>query len=134
MPQSGPAESLPFDRVVVPVQGTDREFDVQRWAVEFAAATGAPVAAVHVSPDPDAVPADVFQFLEKFCDDRDVELETHVLAGTEEGVVEVLLSELDALDLVIIGTAKLGHGYHVGSVAEGLIQGAPGPVQVLRIE
>lgn len=134
MTQAGPTESLPFDRVVVPVQGTDREYDVQQWAVEFATATGAPIAAVHVTADPDAVPADTFQFLGKLCEEREVTLDTHVAAGTEEEVVDVLLAELDAMDLVIIGTRKLGQGYHVGSVAEGLIQGAPGPVQVLRIE
>lgn len=134
MPQSGPAQSLPFDRVVVPVQGTDREYDVQQWAVEFASSTRSPITAVHVSDEPDQVPPDLFQFLEKLCEDRDVELETHVPAGTDEEVVEVLLAELTPMDLVIIGTRQLGQGYHVGSVAEGLIQGAPGPVQVLRIE
>lgn len=134
MVQAGPAESLPFDRIVVPVQGTDREYDVQQWAVEFASSTGAPIAAVHVSADPDQVPDDIFQFVDKLAGDRQVSLETHVLAGTEKEVVDVLLSELDAMDLVIIGTRKLGRGYHVGSVSDGLIQGAPGPVQVLRIE
>ncbi|MDX1612341.1 MAG: universal stress protein, partial [Candidatus Thermoplasmatota archaeon] len=39
----------PAERIVIPVQGTDREYEAQQWAVEFAAALSVPVYAVHVA-------------------------------------------------------------------------------------
>lgn len=122
----------PADRIVVPVEGTDREFIAQQWAVEFAAAMGVGVAAFHVATSARVPPPGVFAFLQEACTKWGVPLDTQVLAG--EDVVEELLPEMKTRDLVIIGTRRLAGHYHLGSVSLELIRRAPCPVQVVRIE
>lgn len=119
-------------RVVVPIGGSDSEYLVQQQAVEFASVLDAPVFAIHVSPAPDETRSDLFGYLEGLCRKWGVESETRTLGGTD--VVDALLTALDPSDLVFIGTAHLGNGFHVSSVAEALIRHAPCPVQVLRIQ
>lgn len=122
----------PADRIVVPVQGTDREFIAQQWAVEFAAALGVPVCALHVTLAGKAPDGGVFSFLDAACMKWGVTLDKQVLAG--EDVVDELVGEISARDLVIIGTRRLAGHYHVGSVARELVKRVHCPVQVVRIE
>lgn len=121
----------PADQIVVPVQGTDREYYAQQWAVEFAAAIGVPVLAVHVGDGSNEDDPEVFRFIRRLADKHSVSLETRMLHGQ---VVTELAAELSPRDLVVIGTRRLSHQYHVGSVAAGLIEKAPCPVQVVRLE
>jgi len=122
----------PIERVVVPVQGTDREFVAQQWAVELAAALGVRMHAVHVTADPDVDRADVFSFLEGECRKWGVDITTTVLSGTR--VAHELVEELGPRDLVIVGTRRLLAEYHMGSVAAELVRTAPCPVQIVRLE
>lgn len=125
----------PVDRLVVPVQGTDREYDAQRWAAELAAALSVPIHALHVSRgDEEEVHTDHFDFLSGVCEKWDVELDTRV--ASRDSVVEEVLDELGPRDLVVIGTRRLSssNDYHVGSVAGELVQNAPCPVQIVRLD
>lgn len=119
------------ERIVVPVQGTDREFVAQQWAVELAAALGVPLYAVHVVAG-DADAKEVFSFLRGACDKWGVAFEGTILQGTD--VVHQLVEELGPRDLVVIGTRQLASHYHVGSVAAELVRTAPCPVQIVRLE
>ena len=121
----------PADQVVIPVQGTDREYYAQQWAVEFAAAIGIPVKALHVGNGAQDDDPEVFRYIQRLADKHSVTLTTRTLHGD---VVEELAAELTPRDLVVIGTRKLAHHYHVGSVAAALIEKAPCPVQVVRLE
>lgn len=129
-----PEAFRPADRIVVPVQGTDREFLAQQWAVEFAAALGVPVCAVHVSSGAGDVPDEdeIFSYVGEEAMKWGVPIETHVLAGGLDPV-QAILDELKVRDLVVIGTRRLGGTFHVGSVTAELVRRAPCPVQVLRI-
>lgn len=134
-PDPTPGPFNPVDRLVVPVEGTDREFEVQQWVTELAAALAAPVHALHVSRgDEEEVHEDHFSFLEKACEKWDVELETRI--ASRDSVTDEILDELGPRDLVVIGTRRLaGSGdYHVGSVAGELVRNAPCPVQIVRLE
>ncbi|MBW3582130.1 MAG: universal stress protein [Euryarchaeota archaeon] len=122
----------PAEQIVVPVQGTDREFLAQQWAVEIAAALELPVRAVHVSGDAGDGAPDKFDYLEKLAKKHGVELKTEVIHGSD--VVRELVDELGARDLVVLGTRKLSHQYHIGSVAAALVEKAPCPVQIVRLE
>ncbi len=122
---------VPFNRIVIPVEGTDREYLVQDWAIEFAAALGTPVYAVHVANNPAGPPNGVFDFLESIAARWRVSLETRVQEAGD--VAEELLAELGPMDLVVLGTRRLGRRYHFGSVAESLVARAPCPVQVVRL-
>lgn len=126
-----PVTAAPVRRIVVPVSGTDREFLAQEHAVLFADALGVPLTAVKVSLAPDEESPDTFMFLEKLADRRGVPFEGIILAGTD--AVEVILSELDPLDLTIIGSERIGDRHHVGGFAERLLHDAPGAVQVVRL-
>jgi len=118
-----------LDRIVMPVSGSDREFLAQLTAVQLAAELRVPVTAVHVGDTDDD---EVFAYARKECDEWNVELDSVHLGGD---VVETLLSELGPRDLIVIGTRRLGHdGWHVGSVTLALIQRAPCPVQVVRLD
>jgi len=117
-------------RVVVPVGGTDREYLAQEQAVEMAAALGAPVFGLHIHTDVDP-PRAVFQYLEQQCERWGVPLETRALGGTDAAAE--LLQETGPMDLVVIGTRRLGGAFHLGSVANRLIQEGQGPVQVVRL-
>lgn len=121
----------PADRIVIPIQGTDREYLAQQWAVEMAAALKLPVRAVHVSNGTGNDPPDVFTYLQRIASKYSVTVTTKILHGE---IVEELVDELGARDLCVIGTRKLSHHYHIGSVAEALIEKAPCPVQVVRLE
>lgn len=123
-------EGLPVRRVVVPVEGSDREYLVQEHAVALAGALEVPLTAVHVQSATDGR-NDVFAWLEKQAQGWGVELQTLTLQGQEPAAV--LADELDAMDLVVIGSRRLGGRYHVGSVADRLIRDAPCPVQVVRL-
>lgn len=130
-----PATALPrglVGRVVVPIGGSDSEYLVQQQAVEFAAVLEAPVLGIHVTTAPDEAAVDLFRYLEGLCEKWGVPCETQTLA--HDDVAEALRRELDAGDLCFIGTAHLGNGYYVSSVAEALIRHAPCPVQVMRIQ
>ncbi len=122
------------ERIVVPVAGTDREFLAQQWAVELAAALGAPVRALHVAPAVGERMQGVFAFLDAECRKWGVKLSARSIAA--EDVVEEVIAELNPRDLVVIGTRRLAASpqYHVGSVAAELIRRAPCPVQVLRLD
>lgn len=130
-----PGTFQPVDRLVVPVEGTDREFDAQQWAAGIAAALGVPIHALHVTAgDETDQHTDHFDFLERVCGKWDVELDTRV-AGRNDVVAEIL-DELGPRDLVVLGTRRLGskNDYHVGSVAAELVQNAPCPVQIVRLD
>lgn len=130
-----PESFQPADRVVIPVQGTDREFLAQQWAVEFAAALGVPICAVHVATGAESADVDedeLFAYVGEEAMKWGVPIETHVLAG--RSVVDVVLDEVKPRDLIVIGTRRLGSAFHVGSVAAELVRRAPCPVQVVRIE
>ena len=120
----------PAARVVVPVQGTDREFVAEQWAVELAAALALPVHAVHVAPA-GSDGEGVFDFIRSVCEKWGVRLTTLVLHGSS--VAEELVEELEPRDLVVIGTRRLAQDYHVGSVAADLVRRAPCPVQIMRL-
>ncbi len=123
----------PAERIVIPVEGTDREYEAQQWAVEFAAALGVPVSALHVAPgDEDVERQDHFSFIEKLAEKWEVELDTVTISSND--VVDELVQELQPRDLVVIGTRKLSGQYHVGSVAAALVRKAPCPVQIVRLE
>jgi len=134
-PASAPSGFQPVDRLVVPVQGTDREFEAQQWAAGMAGSLGVPLHALHVSKgDEETAHHDHFDFLEGACEKRGVELETRIAQRNE--VVPEILDELGTRDLVVIGTRRLGsqNDYHVGSVAAELVQNAPCPVQIVRLD
>lgn len=136
MPSPPSSSTLqPVERLVVPVQGTDREFEVQQWAAELAAALDVSVHGLHVaSGNEEEVHHDHFSFLEKVCEKWGVTLETRV--ANRNDVAAEILDELGPRDLVVIGTRRLaGSGdYHVGSIAGHLVQNAPCPVQIVRLE
>lgn len=125
----------PADRIVIPVEGTDREYVVQQWAAELAAALGVPVHGLHVtSGDEEEIHDEHFSFLQTACEKWGVEL-THRVASRDNVAAEIL-DELGTRDLVVIGTRQLGgsQDYHVGSVAAELVRNAPCPVQIVRLE
>jgi nucleotide-binding universal stress UspA family protein len=124
-----------MDRLVVPVQGTDREFEVQQWATELAASLDVPVHALHVSSgQEEEIHGDHFSFIEKLCEKWGVEL-TKRIAGRDD-VAQEILDELAPRDLVVIGTRRMANGgdYHVGSVTAELVRHSPCPVQIVRLE
>jgi nucleotide-binding universal stress UspA family protein len=121
----------PVARIVVPVQGSDREYQAQTWGVQLAASLGCPLRAVHVASALGADDRIVFRFLRKQAREWGVPLETTVISSGDPA--EEVLAELRANDLVVIGTRQLGGRYHLGSLAEQLIRRAPCPVQVLRL-
>lgn len=120
VPESGLVE-----RIVIPVGGSDREFSVQQQAVEYAAALGAPLVAVHVTPTPDTVSLDLFGYLEGLCRRWGVVLQEQVIP--EADVQEAVLSVLDPQDLLIMGTARLDR-------AQALLRAAPCPVQFMPLD
>ncbi len=123
-------EVSPIGRIIVPVEGSDREFIVQEHAVTLAAALGIPVHAVHVRSALDPR-QDLFAWIEKEADQWSVDLECRSVDG--EDAAEEILQELKPLDLVIIGSSRAGSKYRLGSVADALIRRAPCPVQVVRL-
>lgn len=134
-PREAPESFQPLDRIVIPVEGTDREYEVQQWATELAAALDVPVHALHVDKGDSEEPhEDHFSFIEKLCDKWGVELSKRV-AGRDD-VTQEILDELAPRDLVVIGTRRMTNsgGYHVGSVAAELVERSPCPVQVVRLE
>jgi len=122
----------PIRRVVVPVGGTAREFVAQEQAIEMAAALRVPVLALHISADPDRAPADTFEYVEKLAEKWGVPFDSEILADMEPA--ERLVNELDAVDLLVIGTRRMGRKYHFGSVAEHLLQKATCLIQVVRLD
>lgn len=135
-PDEAPGSFQPMDRIVVPVQGTDREFEAQQWATELAASLGVQVHALHVtSGQEEELHGDHFSFIEKLCDKWGVELTKRV--ASRDDVTQEILDELAPRDLVVIGTRRMvnsGNDYHVGSVAGELVRQAPCPVQIVRLE
>lgn len=121
----------PVERVVIPVQGSDREYVAQQWAVEFAAALGIGVYAIHVVAPDEEEHADHFAYLESAAEKWGVDLKTRVSVANE--VVREIVDDLQARDLVVIGTRKLADTFHVGSVAAELVRQAPCPVQIVRL-
>lgn len=121
-----------FERVVVPIGGTDREFLAQEHAVELAAEIGAPVYAVHVAPDPAGAMPEVFDHIAQVCDRHGVALTRNTVAGAS--VVEELTQEARPRDLVVVGTRRMGGTYRLGSIAAELIAVAEAPVHVVRLD
>ncbi|MBI2078669.1 MAG: universal stress protein [Euryarchaeota archaeon] len=124
------AATRPFDRLVIPVQGSDEEYFAQQWVVEFAASAGIPIQALHVASSGGRAPRDLFSYLRRLGDKWGVKVEALVLEG--EPLAEIL-KELTPRDLVVIGTRRLATQYHLGSLTADLIRHAPCPVQVVRI-
>lgn len=122
----------PIEQIVIPVQGTDREFLAQSWAVELAAALELPVHAVHVDTEGTASRRDVFTYLNRQCEKWGVKATTRVIHGAD--IVQELVDELRPRDLVVLGSRRMAAQYHVGSVAVELVRKAPCPVQIVRIE
>lgn len=122
----------PVERIVVPVQGSDREFLAQSWAIELAASLGLPVYAVHVVEDPDAETSGTFAYLRGEAAKWQVAIDTTVLDGPDAATE--ILAELTPRDLVVLGTSRLSGKYHVGSVALELVRRSPCPVQIVRLE
>lgn len=123
-------EVSPISRIVVPVEGTDREYIVQEHAITLASALGIPVHAVHIRA-PVGAHNDVFVWMQKHAKEWGVDFDGQSLDG-EDAAAEIVL-ELQPLDLVIIGSSHAGTKYRLGSVAEYLIRHAPCPVQVVRL-
>lgn len=127
----------PIERIVVPVEGSDREYDAQMWAIQQAADMRVPVVAIHVGEphEADASERDVrdkFRYLEKECSEWNVPFELLLLRGGKVG--DEIVQELGPRDLVVIGTRRLGTQYHLGSLAAELVRRAPCPVEVVRLE
>ncbi len=125
-------DARPVRRVVVPIEGTDSEFLTQELAAEWASALGVSAHAVHVSAAPDEANEDLWSYFQKACDRWGVELDTQQLAGTD--AAQEILAELDAMDLLVIGTRRLTGRFHVGSVTQAILRDAPCAVQVVRLE
>jgi nucleotide-binding universal stress UspA family protein len=127
----------PANRIVIPVEGTDREFEAQQWAAKLAASLGIPVHALHVQTGPEDErngDADHFSFIEQLAEKWDIELRTRV-AGRDD-VAQEILDELGPRDLAVIGTRKMANSgqYQLSSVAAELVRRAPCPVQIVRLE
>lgn len=121
----------PVRRIVVPVAGTDREFLAQEQAVLYAYALGVPLVGVNVSMRPDEVRPDTFEFLHQVSKRRGVAFRSLVLVGTDP--VDALVEELDALDLVIVGSERIADRHRLPGVGERLLHDAPCAVQVVRL-
>ncbi len=130
--QAAAGEMRPVTRIVVPVAGTDREFIVQEHAVFMAGALEVPILAVHVTSPTEPANGHLFEWITKTCKEWNVELETHALDGDD--TADVLVEELEPMDLVIIGSERMGGRYHFGSVAERVVAQAPCPVQIIRLD
>ncbi len=126
-----PDEVKPIRRIVVPVEGSDREYLVQEHAVLMAAALGVGIHAVHVRSGSEDRDDDMFAWLNKEAAQFDVDVDTAILDG--EDPAEVLIEELAPLDLAIIGSARISGRFHISSVAERLVHDAPCPVQIIRL-
>jgi len=134
-PREAPGSFQPMDRIVVPVEGTDREFEAQQWATELAASLDVPVHALHVTDGrEEELHEDHFSFMEKLCDKWGVELIKRI--ATRESVTQEILDELAPRDLVVIGTRRMANDgdYHVSSVTAELVRNSPCPVQIVRLE
>ncbi len=124
-------ETKPVQRVVVGVEGVGGEELVQEQAALFAAALGVSVLGLHVH-DPGRPPRNgVFTYLERQCGRLGVRFMAQPMPGTDAG--DEIVAELDASDLCVLGTRRLGSRYHTGSVAKKVLDAAPGPVQLVRL-
>lgn len=117
------------ERIVVPVSGSDREYEAQQHAVEHAAALGAPLMGLHVTTEPEAVSFDIFGYLEGLCSRWGVHFLEEVIP--EGDPRSAILDALDPQDLLIMGTVRLGSAEP--SNAEHILRNAPCPVQILRL-
>ena len=111
-----PVPGGPVRRVVVPVGGTDREFLAQEQAVWFAEALDVPVVGVHVAALDEDGRDDLFTYIHQQCTRRNVRFEGLTLQGTDPAAT--VLDELDALDLAVVGSERLGGKNHLNSFAE----------------
>ncbi len=116
-------------RVVVPVGGTDREFVVQEQAMALARALRVPVVGLHISTEDE--PPDVFGFLTVLSRRHEVPLETRFISGPD--VADELANETTGVDVIVIGTRRLGDQYEE-SITQKLIQQADASVYVVRLE
>ncbi len=126
-----PRETHPVQRILVPVQGTDREFLAQDEAVRLAAALEVPVLALHVTRLPDETPPTIFDHVTAECQRWGVALDARMVAGTDPAWE--VSQEMGPLDLVVMGTRRAGSRFHVGSIAERLIRCAPARVLLIRL-
>ena len=126
-----PAPSL-VDEVVVPVEGTDREFFAQQSAVQIAASLGVVLRAIHIGSPGSRQRGDLFDYLRTESWRWGVPFESEIMEG--EDVAGEIVEEVGPRDLIVIGSRRLGHRFHIGSVTEALVRRAPCPVQIVRIE
>ncbi len=129
--QEGQGSPKTIDRVVVPVEGTDREFLVQQWAVELAASLDVPIHAVHVAEPGRGAPREIFEFLRREAGKWSVPVTTRALESGDAPAE--FLQELRVRDLVVVGTRRLASRFHVGSFTGRLVREAPCPVQIVRL-
>ncbi len=121
----------PVGRIVVPVGGTQEEHLAQEHAIELASALQVPILGVHVTPDPQEIPSRMFHFLNHHARAWGVAARAVVVSGNSPA--ENIVSMLNSMDLVVIGTRRLGTRYHMGSIAQHMVRCAPGFVQVVRL-
>lgn len=119
------------ERIVVPIEGSDREYLAQTWAVELAASLGLSIRAVHVRTGLEPEPGGLFAYIREEGAKWDVPVETAILDGTD--AASEILAELTSRDLVVVGTQRLAGKYEVGSVARELVRHSPCPVQLVRL-
>lgn len=118
-------------RVVVPVQGTDTEFLAHQRACALAAQLGVPAVGIHVAPPGQPGVGTPFAYLVREAARWKVPFSGRTIVGAS--VADEILAEIDALDLVVIGTRQLGTRYHVGSVAGEILKRAPCAVLMIRL-
>lgn len=121
----------PARRIVVPIGGSDREFLAQEQAVEYAAALGIPLAAVHVSVAPDEADGGLFDYVKRLAERHQVACDCLTLYGDDPAVT--LQDELDGMDLLVVGTENLGTRKDLDSHTKRLLGHAPCNVQVVRL-
>jgi nucleotide-binding universal stress UspA family protein len=126
-----PGELSVFSRIVVPIQGSDREYLVQEQAVLLAAAIGIPVVGIHVRDGEEERSDDMFEWVRGEANRFNVQMQGITLDGSDPA--EVILEELGIRDLVVIGSARIGGQYQVSSIAQRLVHDAPCPVQIIRL-
>lgn len=120
-----------FHEVVIPVEGTDREYLAQQYAAELAAALGIRIRGLHVSPGGSRGRQDVFRYLEGECRRWNVPFEGTVIEGGDP--VEEIAQEVQANDLLLVGTRRLATSELLGSIARELVKRVSCAVVLIRL-
>src|SRR5688572_28224112 len=95
--------SMPFGRILVPVDFSERSAPSLRIALTLAEQLGAEVIVVHVAAAKDAVPADKLDELSKAVGKSDVTFRREILVGDPATAITAF-AEREGCDLVILGT------------------------------